>query len=175
MHIDLQAWRAFVQASHTWIQIHIFSPGFLHLCTFQTSENPMTWVWQDGKMGDVSTNLPTATLPEWRSSEKQDERGDGDIAFPAQSSVSHFTRQQKRSLAVHLSQHLSSLCSSTITKSSVYWSILFWTGGCMESLIYLMHIFVLRLTLKDKDSVYITLRLNSYTVWMPKTILQTVI
>lgn len=83
--------------------------------------SPMTSVWQDGKMGHAATNLVSVILPEWRSSEKQDKRRDGDIAFPAQSSVSHFSRQQKRSLAVHSSPNLGSLCSSMITKRGVNW------------------------------------------------------
>lgn len=88
-------------------------------CACTTS--PMTSVWQDGKIGHVATNLVSVILPEWWSSEKQDKERDCDIAFPAQSSVSHFTRQQKRSLAVHPSQNLGSLCSSMITKRRVNW------------------------------------------------------
>lgn len=33
-------------------------------------------------MGDSAANLVSVTLPEWGSSEKQDNRGDGDIASP---------------------------------------------------------------------------------------------
>lgn len=85
------------------------------------STNPMTSVWHDGELGDMATYLVSVMLPEWWSSEKRDKRRDCDIAFPAQSSVSHFRGQQRRSLAVRSSQHLSSLCSSMITKSRVNW------------------------------------------------------
>lgn len=88
---------------------------------------------------DVWTNLPSVTSSEWWTSEKRrGKRRRQWYCFPhAQSSVSHFNKQQKRTLAVHLSQSLGSLCSSTITKSGVNWS--FWLRPVAECRVWFIY------------------------------------
>lgn len=103
--------------------------------------NPTTLVRQDGEMGDVAANLVSVMHPEWRSREKNGIKEETVISlFPAQLTVSHFTWQQKRSLAVHSSRSLGSPCSSMITN----WPFCVRHGGWVASSIYPVHVFVLQ-------------------------------